>query len=190
MFVAPPRALDAPVGEGLPPTRPAVAAYMQSGSIAFTIAYPIWHALSMLDAAVCVQAIPSCALTVMTSGQQGASFAQVGAPPSPPPVEEPASSAVPPEEPLPDPLLAPLLDPPEEPLDPLDPLEEPPSLSTAGAASSPEPPKPPVLGFAAHAARSTRTLADAKTNPPIFSIDVSSSLGADVDPRSSIRLRP
>jgi hypothetical protein len=179
---------------------------MQSGSIAFTIAYPIWHALSMLDAAVCVQAIASCALTAMTIEQQGASFAQVGAPPSPPPVEEPASSAVPPEEPLPDPLLEPLLDPLEEPLDPLDPPEdplpepleepspdapeEPPSLSTGAAASSPEPPKPPVLVFCVHAATTTRTPPHAQTSPPIFRIDVSSSLGADVDPRSSVRLCP
>jgi hypothetical protein len=158
----------------------------------------------MLDIAVCMQAIASCALTAMTSGQQGASFAQVGAPPSPPPVEEPASSAVPPEDPLPDPLLAPLLDPPEDPLDPLDPPEdplpdpleepspdapeEPPSLSTGAAASSPEPPKPPVLVFCVHAATTTRTAPDAQTNPLIFRIDVSSSIGADVDSRSSASL--
>ena len=144
----------------------------------------------MFPAAVCVHAIPSVGMTIVISGQQRASFAQVGAPPSPPPVEEPASSAVPPEEPLPDPLLDPLeepldpLDPPEDPLPepleepPSDAPEEPPSLSTGAAPSSPVP-KPPAFFFDEHATRSTRTLPDAQTNPPIFSIAVSSSYSTD-----------
>jgi hypothetical protein len=166
------------------------------------IVYAIWHALSTPPDATWLHAIPSCIMTCVISGQHLASFAQVGAPPSPP-VAPPPSSPVAPDEPpldppeLLDPPLEPLeevldpldppeldpLDPPEDPLaDPLDPpedpLEEPPSLSVDASS-----PRPPVLPpFAAQAASNTSALPDTHPNTPIFSIDVSSSLLAERPP--------
>ena len=138
-------------------------------------------------------------LNIVITGQQAASFAQVPAPPSAPPVpldvpassfaplEEPPFELLPPLEPLPDPLEPPL----EPLLDPLDPLLEPPEdpllleLSLAAAASllpssPPLPfPKPPVL-FDEHAASSPKMLPDAHTNLLILRIAVSLSMVSQI----------
>jgi hypothetical protein len=142
-----------------------------------------------------VQFAISDASTVPISMQplQDMSFAQSGAPASPPeeplldpeldPLEEPLLDPEldPLEEPLLDPELDPLLEPLEEPL--LEPLEEPlldpelDPLSVAAAASSPPFPNPPPVPVLLdeHAASNPRKLPDAHTNLPIFSIAASSS---------------
>ena len=127
---------------------------------------------------------------------QAMSFAQSGAPASPPPeeplldpllepLEEPLLDPLlePLEEPLLDPLLDPLLEPLEDPL--LEPLEEPlldpllepleePLLELVPPPSSPNGLGPPVL-LDEHAASNPRKLPDAHTNLPIFSIAAFSS---------------
>ena len=142
-----------------------------------------------------VQLAISDASTVPISMQplHDMSFAQSGAPASPPPEEpelEPLLDPLeePELEPLLDPLeepeLEPLLDPLEEPelepllepeLEPLlDPLEEPLLELVPPPSSPPNPPPVPVL-LDEHAASNPRKLPDAHTNLPIFSIAASSS---------------